>query len=178
MIIGNSLRTPAAPTTGPNMSQPGNRPSGSARESDCQTVFISYRRKYSEPLARLVRDYLIRHGFDTFVDFECLDSGDFEKVILHQIEVRQHFIVLLQPGSLDRIREDGDWLHREIAQALAHGQNVIPVFADGFQFRRKPKLPPDVAKLPSLNAVTIPPVYFDAAMEMLRTRFLKDSAGC
>jgi hypothetical protein len=144
-----------------------------ARAREGRSVFISYRRKLSEHLARSVNNDLIKHRFDTFVDLKNLDSGDFERVILSQIEAREHFIVLLQPGSLDQIGEDGDWLRREIAHALAHRRNVVPVTADGFEFRRDLVLPPDVAKLPSLNAVTIPPVYFDAAMGLLRTRFLK-----
>jgi hypothetical protein len=130
-------------------------------------------RQLSWSLARLIRNDLIEHGFDTFMDVENLDSGEFVRRVLSQIEAREHFIVLLQPGSLDRIGEDDDWLHREIAHALAHGRNVVPVTADGFGFRRDLVLPPDVARLPSLNAVVIQPDYFPAAMERLRTRFLK-----
>jgi TIR domain len=138
-----------------------------------RSVFISYRRQFSWPLARVVRDDLIKHRFDTFMDVENLDSGEFPRAILSEIEAREHFIVLLQPGSLDHIGEDGDWLRREIAHALTRGRNVVPVTADGFEFRRDLVLPPDVAGLPSLNAVDIPKDYFDAAMEKLRTRFLK-----
>jgi carbon monoxide dehydrogenase subunit G len=138
-----------------------------------RSVFISYRRQLSEALALLVSKDLTQHGFDTFVDLQNLDSGEFGRTILGQIEAREHFIVLLQPGSLDQVGEDGDWLRREIAHALAHGRNVVPVTASGFEFRRDLALPPDVAGLPSFNAVPIQPGYFDAAMERLRTRFLK-----
>ncbi len=137
------------------------------------SVFISHRRQISEQLALLVRMELTEHRFDTFVDLENLDSGEFKRTILSQIEAREHFIVLLQPGSLDRIGEHGDWLRREIAHALAHGRNVVPVTANGFEFRPDLVLPPDVARLPQLNAVAIQPGYFDEAMERLRTRFLK-----
>jgi hypothetical protein len=123
----------------------------------------------------LIRKDLKEHRFDAFVDLENLDSGEFARKILTQIEAREHFIVLLQPGSLDRIGEDGDWLRREMAHALAYGRNVVPVTANGFEFRRDLVLPPDVARLSSLNAVPIQSGYFDAAMERLRTRFLKKS---
>jgi len=136
-------------------------------------VFISYRRQLSWQLAQLVRNNLVEHHFDTFVDLENLDSGEFERTILRQIEAREHFIVLLEPGSLDQVGEDGDWLRREIAHALTHGRNVVPVTANGFQFRRNPVLPPDIARLPSFNAVPITSDYFVAAMKRLRTRFLK-----
>jgi hypothetical protein len=138
-----------------------------------RSVFISYRRQLSESLALLVRMVLTKHDFDTFVDLENLDSGEFERTILSQIEAREHFLLLLEPGSLDQIGEDGDWLRLEIAHALTHHRNVVPVTANGFEFRRDLMLPSDVARLPSFNAVAIQPGYFDAAMERLRTRFLK-----
>jgi TIR domain len=141
-----------------------------------RSVFISYRRQVSEHLAQRVRNYLIEHDFDVFVDLENLDSGEFDRRILREIEARMHFIVLLQPGSLDRIGEKGDWLRREIAHALARGRNVVPVTADGFEFGRDLTLPPDVARLPSFNAVDLPSGYFDAAMKKLRKRFLKTPA--
>ena len=138
-----------------------------------RSVFISYRRQLSETLALLIRNHLVEHRFDTFMDLKNLDGGEFERTILNQIEAREHFIVLLQPGSLGQIGEAGDWLRREIAHALAHRRNVVPIIANGFEFRRDLVLPPDVARLPSFNGVPIQPGYFDAAMERLRTRFLK-----
>jgi hypothetical protein len=74
-----------------------------------RSVFISYRRQLSEALAQLVRKELTEHKFNTFMDAQNLDSGEFERTILGQIETREHFVVLLQPGSLDRIGEKGDW---------------------------------------------------------------------
>jgi len=140
-----------------------------------RSVFISYRRQLSWQLAQLVHHKLVEHNFDAFMDFKNLDSGVFDRRILSEIEAREHFIVLLEPGSLDRIGEDGDWLRREITHALAHGRNVVPVTASGFEFRRDLVLPPDVARLPSFNGVAVArqPEYFNAAMKRLRTRFLK-----
>ena len=158
--------------TDPGTSSRGFRWPRGARAREGRSVFISYRRQLSESLALLIRKDLIEHRFDAFMDFENLDSGEFDRRILSEIEAREHFIVVLEPGSLDRISQDGDWLRREIAYALAHGRNVVPV-TKGFNFRRDLVLPPDVARLPSFNAITIPPGYFDAAMERLRTRFLK-----
>jgi hypothetical protein len=147
-----------------------------ARALGGRSVFISYRRKLSERLALLVRNNLIEHHFDTFMDIQNLDSGEFGLTILRQIGAREHFIVLLEPGSLDHIGDDGDWMRREIAFALAYGRNnVVPVTAGGFEFRRDLVLPPDVARLPSFQAASIPKElqFFETAMEMLRTQFLK-----
>ena len=113
-----------------------------ARAREGRSVFI-WCSGASAPwsLARLVRNDLIEHGFDTFMDAENLHSGESRQKILSQIEAREHFIVLLQPGSLDQIEEGGDWLHREIAHALAHNRNVVPVgcvFLEGRLFRGVP----------------------------------------
>jgi hypothetical protein len=80
---------------------------------------------------------------------------------------------VLVPGSLDRIGEESDWLRREVAHALAHDRNVVPMIANGFQFGSDLILPTDMARLRTFNAVSITPEYFTSAMVKLRTRFLK-----
>jgi TIR domain len=136
-------------------------------------VFLSYRREVSWTLAHAVRGELVPHGFDVFLDTQSIDSGEFERVILREIESRAHFLVLLEPQSLDRIAEPGDWLRREIAHALAHRRNIVPLLANGALLPRAADLPADVARLPSFNAVSVPHEYFTAAMQRLRERFLR-----
>jgi TIR domain-containing protein len=133
-----------------------------------KTVFLSYRRDVSGPMAYLVRNDLVTHGFDVFMDVGSLGGGAFEPVILREIEARTHFLVLLEPGSLDRIGEPGDWLRREIAHALTRRRNVVPMLAGGVRMPRAADLPADLAGLPSLNHVTAYHEYLDAAMEKLR----------
>jgi hypothetical protein len=139
-----------------------------------KTVFLSYRREISWPLAIAVRGAL--DGFDVFLDTHDLGSGEFERVILREIEVRMHFLLLLEPRSLDGITEEGDWLRREIAHALAHGRNVVPLLANGARMPRARDLPADMARLPVFNAVSVPHDYFPAAMQKLRERFLRSRA--
>ena len=137
------------------------------------TVFLSYRREVSWPLAQAVRGELVPHGFDVFVDTQNIDSGEFERVILHQIEARAHFLLLLEPRSLDRISEPGDWLRRETAHALSLRRNVVPLLANGARMPAPSDLPSDLARLPSFNAVSVPHDYFAEAMKKLRERFLR-----
>ena len=118
------------------------------------TVFLSYRRDVSGPMAHLVRNDLVAHGFDVFMDVASIGSGEFERVILREIEARTHFLVLLEPGSLDRIAEPGDWLRREIAHALTHRRNVVPLLAAAPACRAPRTCPPTSRGLPSLNAVS------------------------
>jgi hypothetical protein len=140
-------------------------------EDAARTVFLSYRRDVSWAMAYLVRDDLQHHGFDVFMDTQDLDSGEFERVILSQIESRTHFLVLLQVGTLDRVDEQGDWLRREIAHALRCHRNIVPLMTQGFRLPRS--LPADIAQMAGFNAVSVPPDYFDAAMQKLRERFLR-----
>lgn len=140
-----------------------------------RTVFLSYRRAVSWAMARLVRDDLTRHGFDVFMDVDDIDSGEFERRILGEIEARSHFLLLLEPRSLDRIAEDDDWLRREITHALAHGRNVVPLVANGARMPRAADLPDAVSRLARYNAVSVPHDYFREAMQKVRERFLRDA---
>ena len=88
-----------------------------------KTVFISYRRDVSAFLARAVFADLKEHGYDVFMDVESIDSGTFDTIILNQIAARAHFIVILAPGTLERLNESGDWLHKEIERALELERN-------------------------------------------------------
>ncbi len=125
-------------------------------------------------MAHLVRNDLLQHSFDIFMDVGSLDSGPFEPVILAEIEKRPHFLVLLEPHSLDRVHEPGDWLRRELAHALTHCPNVVPLLANGARMPHAADLPSDVARLSSLNALAVPHDYFAEAMTKLRERFLRD----
>jgi hypothetical protein len=138
-----------------------------------RAVFLSYRREVSWQLAHAVRGELVGHGFDVFMDTADLDSGEFERVILTQIEARPHFLLLVEARSFDRITEPDDWLRREITHALRHDRNIVPLLAGGCRLPRAAELPADVARLPSFNAVSVPHDYFTEAMQKLRERFLK-----
>ena len=75
-------------------------------------------------------------------------------MILREIEARAHFLVLLEPVRWTAIAEPGDWLRREIAHALTHRRNVVPLLASGARMPRAADLPADLARLPSFNAVS------------------------
>jgi hypothetical protein len=141
-----------------------------------RTVFLSYRREVSWALAQAVRGELLQHGFDVFMDVHGIDSGEFAGVILREIEARTHFLVLVEPRSLDRIGDDADWLRRELAHALSHGRNVVPLLANGAVLPLAADLPANVARLSAYNAVSVPHDYFAEAMSKLRDRFLRPPA--
>jgi tetratricopeptide (TPR) repeat protein len=140
-----------------------------------KTVFLSYRRA-NLPWALAIYQNLTEHGYDVFLDYKGVASGDFEQVILGNIVARAHFIVLLSPSALDRCGESGDWLRREIETALDHQRNVVPLLLEGFDFKTQAiadlLTTGTLAALKNYNAVRVPQDYFDESMERLRSRFL------
>ncbi|GAB4570674.1 MAG: hypothetical protein Kow0077_05340 [Anaerolineae bacterium] len=140
-----------------------------------KTVFISYRRDKSKHLARAIYLDLTHHGWDVFLDVTTIDSGDFDRIILNQIKARAHFVLLISRGSLERCQNQGDWLRREIEEAVRLERNIVPVIEEGADFEHEMGYLPEGlrAVIRKKNGLPLPHFFFDAAMEMLRTRFLK-----
>ncbi len=139
-----------------------------------KTVFISYRRSVSRHLARAIFLDLREHNYDVFLDVNTIDNGEFDEIILNQIAARAHFVLVLSKGSLERCADSGDWLRREIEQALRLNRNVVPIMEEGFDFEvERHYLPDSLRELPRFNGVPLYHFYFDAAMDILRNRFLR-----
>jgi len=139
-----------------------------------KTVFLSYRRT-NIPWALAIFQNLTQNGFDVFFDYNGISSGDFERVILGNIVSRAHFLVLLTPSALERCHDPEDWLRREIETALESQRNIVPLMLESFDFAAPGlanQLAGALAGLKNYNGLRIPPDYFDAAMERLRTRYL------
>src|SRR5215210_3231327 len=115
-----------------------------------RTVFISYRRR-DISWALAVYQYLTNQKYDVFFDFSSLSSGDFEQVIISNINARAHFLLILTPTALDRCNEPGDWLRREIEAAIEEKRNIIPLFFDGFSFATTSVTEKLTGKLESIN---------------------------
>jgi hypothetical protein len=69
-----------------------------------KTIFISYRRT-DESWALAIFQNLTQHGYDVFIDYDGIASGNFETVILENIRARAHFLVLLTPTALERCHD-------------------------------------------------------------------------
>jgi len=139
-----------------------------------KTVFISYRRT-NLPWALAIYQNLATNGYDVFFDYQSINSGDFDQIIIGNIKARAHFLVLLTPSSLERCNEPGDWFRREIETALFEKRNVIPLLLDGFSFSNPANekyLTGKLGLLKNYNGINIPPDYFEEAMGRLQSRFL------
>src|SRR5689334_10823397 len=99
-----------------------------------KTVFISYRRAISKHLARSIYQDLKMNGWDVFLDVNTIDSGDFDRIILNQIGARAHFILLISKGSLERCANKGDWVLKEIEEAVRLNRNIVPIIEEEAKF--------------------------------------------
>jgi tetratricopeptide (TPR) repeat protein len=139
-----------------------------------KTVFISYRRT-NMPWALAVYQNLTQHGYDVFFDYESINSGDFEQIILANIKARAHFIVILTPSALERCENPDDWLRREIEAAVDHQRNIVPLMLEGFNFGSPAisrYLTGKLDLLKKYNGLNVPVDYFDEAMKRLRDKYL------
>ncbi len=139
------------------------------------SAFISYRRSTSAFIALAVYQDFHANGIDVFYDIESIESGQFDTIILNQIAARPYFLPILTPKTLERCVEPGDWLLREIEQALRCKRMVVPLYTPDFEFHNIDTfLPNHIApEFKRYNAVVIPQRYFRWAMQDVRERFLK-----
>jgi hypothetical protein len=137
-------------------------------------VFISYRREGGADTARLIRAELKVHDIRAFLDVDDLGASHFDISLLHEIECAPNFIVVLSEGSLLRCRNEGDWLRREIAHAIANDRNIVPVRTKGFSWPDADELPPEMRSLPRYNGVLYIHEYGEAAMDKLLSFLVRD----
>ena len=141
-----------------------------------KTVFISYRRVDRWQALAVFTD-LTQHGYDVFIDYDGIASGDFERAIVDNIRARAHFVLLLTPSALTRCDDPKDWMRREIEVALEARRNIVPLLLDGFTFEAPlvvQRLQGSLGPLVRCNALRVPAdsAYFDSAMGLLRGRYL------
>ena len=127
-----------------------------------QTVFISYRRALSKHLARSIYMDLRSNGWDVFLDVNTIDSGDFDRIILNQIGARAHFILLISKGSLERCANVGDWVLREIEEAVRLNRNIVPIIEEEASFTQEIAYLPEKLRtiIGKKNALPLPHFFF------------------
>jgi len=139
-----------------------------------KSVFISYRRT-NFPWALAVWQNLAQHGYDVFIDYDGISSGDFESAIFENIPARAHFIIILTPSALEHCGEPKDMMRREIEAAVQTKRNIVALMLEGFSFDTPAidkQLTGTLAPIRRYQALSVPNEYFLEAMDRLRTRFL------
>jgi hypothetical protein len=118
-------------------------------------IFISYRRNDGAANARSVRDRLARVFGDSnvFMDVDNLLAGKrFDKELKNAIAQTTVFLAVIGPRWLELLKErqasgERDYVHEEVAAALARELLVIPVLIEGGTLPRQNELPEDVRDL-------------------------------
>ena len=140
-------------------------------------IFISYRRKGGYDTAKLLYDRLRMDGYSVSFDMDTLERGVFGKELEQRVNACRDFLLVLSPGIFDRILDpesdpENDWVFREIACALAGKKNVVPLALENFVFPKNLNLPGNIKDITGINALDLPPKYFEAAYAKLKQGFL------
>lgn len=139
-------------------------------------VFISYRREGGYDTAKHLNDLLVRDGYKVSFDIDTLRNGDFDIQLLSRIEECKDFILIVDKHAFDRTLDKNfdstkDWMRCELAHALKHNKNIIPVFLSGVTGFPE-GLPKDIVNVTKKNGPEYNRYYFNDFYETLKKRFL------
>lgn len=128
-------------------------------------VFISYRRDGGSALAQVIRNSLTAHGYNVFLDVRELRSGRFDEALKKTIESTPDFLLLLTANSLERCKNEDDWVLQEIVHAFATKRNVVLLRTEDFAIPTPDQLPSAISHLSGHNCVTYSHEHSDSAIE-------------
>ena len=99
---------------------------------------------------------------------ETLRSGDFNTQLYERIENCRDVVVIVSKEALQfREKREQDWVRLEVAHAIKHKKNIIPVFLRDVTIPQKEDLPEDIAELVMKNGVTASEEHFDSALKKI-----------
>lgn len=139
-------------------------------------IFLSYRRKNADghsnvAVSRTFKYAFERHGYEVFFDFSDCTREFFADSIIPAIRTCRYFVLVLTKGCLERCKEKGDWLRREIEEALRFNRTIIPITPDG-EFDGWPVDMPEVVKV--LDGMQITTIHMDGIFEANMEQLIKD----
>lgn len=121
-------------------------------------IFISYRRVGGAQYARILQLMLIQRGYKVFLDYDELTDGKFGEHIKAAVKEAPTFMFVLSKGALDRCKNEGDWVRREIQLAISENKQIIPVNPDDSFDRIPEDIPDDIKDVLSTHQHSF--VYF------------------
>ena len=133
-------------------------------------IFISYRRKDSSGRSNVptARQFKLAfeappYNYKVFFDYsECTDNY-FSDTILPAIRTCDFFVLVLTKDCLARCVNEGDWVRREIEEAIAYNKKIIPITPDRECETFPSDLPDSLRK--TLYGLQITTVYTDHMFE-------------
>ena len=152
------------------------------------SIFISYRRADTAPIARAVLQFLervpvVRKIFLDVVDIEI--GREFKKVIRGDLVQATHVFLLvgaqwagpIGPSGRSRLFDEQDMVRMEAALALRSDVRLVPVLVDGATVPNVDYLPDDLKLLPSQHAFALRTAQFDADMDALLDQLMGARKG-
>lgn len=140
-------------------------------------IFISYRRLdergniSGRDQARLIAKQLELEGYHPFFDYSEIKDNEFDKIIIPAVEKCKIFIIVLTKDSLNRCKNDDDWVRREIETAIKTGCKIINLSPDN-TFDGWPKtLPQSLGKIKNIQ---ISDIHFGSLFELSIKKLIDD----
>jgi hypothetical protein len=139
---------------------------GVETEKSAHRLFISYRRQDSAAYAGRLKENLEKRFYadNVFFDLHGIAAGDdFVDVIEEKIAISDVMLVVIGPQWLSAVDDDGnprlgsnnDYVTVEIATALRHELEIIPVLVGGTDMPKREQLPEVIVGLARKNAAEI-----------------------
>ena len=140
------------------------------------SVFISYQRKPSAMLAKLITKELRDLGVEVYLDTERMDSaGAFPTRLVDAIRASDVFICLVGDTTFE-----SEWVRREIETAHRHDRPMIPVFQESYKQIQLADAPtPHIKALLEHDGILIfdvRNVYVDQSIEIL-SKMIENTAA-
>ncbi|RIL05619.1 hypothetical protein DCC79_16010, partial [bacterium] len=132
-------------------------------------LFVSYRRDSWPFTGRLVADLRRHVAAEVFIDFQGIDEANFESAILRNLRESDGVLLVLSATTFDpaRIFRPGDWVRREVAEALRLGKPIVLAGIDGRVPPSPVDLPEEIRAITKMQAISFYPEFWDAAVRRL-----------
>jgi hypothetical protein len=135
-------------------------------------IFMSYRRKdwsFARSLKNALHEYL---DAEIFIDFEGVDEANFDSSIMRHLRTSDAYLLIVSEHTFaDRIFRSGDWMRREILEALTLNIPIICAFINGQMIPGD--IPDEITLIRHMQGISFYPEFFDAAVEKLARFIIK-----
>ncbi|HVQ91285.1 MAG TPA: TIR domain-containing protein [Mycobacteriales bacterium] len=128
-------------------------------------VFINYRKGPHTGQVEALHDRLVEHfgAGQVFLDLSMRAGARYPDELRARVAGCDVFLAIIHPGWLTdadadgtpRITLKGDWVRKEIAQALQQGKTVIPVLLAEATLPRRDELPRSIQEMPMRQRMRI-----------------------
>jgi hypothetical protein len=129
-------------------------------------IFMSYRHKdwsFARSLKNALHEYV---DAEIFIDFEGVDEANFDSSIMRHLRTSDAYLLIVSEHTFaDRIFRPGDWMRREILEALTLNIPITCAFINGHLVPAD--IPDEIRLIRNMQGISFYPEFFDAAVEKL-----------